>query len=150
MPPARLPPLAVRRKGPLPKLAFVGVAGCGAVAVAVVSPWALLTTTFGERAITGTETREGEVMLVCACLAALCFLLMILMRSAILMIPAMLSSALMLGVAITALEDPEALMGANGLSRAALESGWTLPTAVGGAGVALACALVVGWDYRRQ
>jgi hypothetical protein len=145
--PDRLPPVIVRTTAPLPRLAVVGLAASGIAAAALLSTWATVESVFGPRELRGLDTVEGEIMIACVAAAALCFLLMLPMRASLLMVPALIASALLLGLGITVLSDPSGFVSRGGVLATEIEPSWGMYGVVACGVVMVFCAFVVGWDH---
>lgn len=145
----RLPPVVHTRRSPMPKLAVIGLLACIVAGYALSSPWVVAEGVFGPRELAAADTREGEVMLTCMAIAGFCFVLMMIMRSSILMLPALLALSLSLGLGITALRDPGAFVTRTGVLSAGTDVSWGMYVTVGAGVVALLSAFVVGWDHRK-
>ena len=145
----RLPPVVRQRRSPLPKLTVIGLLACIVAGYALSTPWVVAEGIFGPRELSAADTREGEVMLTCMAIAGFCFVLMMIMRTSILMLPALLALSLSLGLGITALRDPGAFVSRTGVLSAGADVSWGMYVTVGAGLIALLSAFVVGWDYRK-
>lgn len=147
--PGRLPPVVVRQQRPLPRLAVVGLAASAGAAGALASTWATVQGVFGPQEVRGLDTAEGDILLACVGAAALCFALMLPLRASLLMVPALIASALFLGLGITALSDPSEFVSRSGVLVAEINPTWGMYAVVGCGVVMVFCAFVVGWDHHR-
>jgi hypothetical protein len=146
--PGRLPPVEVVRHRPVSTMSVIGLLACVGAAAGLYGPWLEIDGFLGVQQISASETREGELMLACAAIAGVCFLLVIAVRRSFLMIPPLLATALLLGLSITALHDPASFAVRADVLTVDATALWGMYTTVGASALALVSAFAVGWDHR--